>query len=406
MFVDQIPPPPPSHIEQVVEHQYYFENPANIKIKEIAKTFRIDNFTFKTDEEKSAFVNKVHTEVSKLATPFEKHPSIVENIRDFAASTLKLNEQDFDIHALSTDAPNSRDLVYFIQDKTTKNVLYVIKTYPFFSENFMKDVNGTDRLKELKLQHSKGIKVLNIGTTKLEDKSIFMVAYSAAPGEKLSNFTKTAKTAEIPLYQLGKALSELHAKNKSSIQRKHFADKLDAELEKAQRVTPLLQSGLVDYYVAHIKAKIPDYIPSGIVHGDAHFGNFLFDPQSKTLSLIDLGELKQGIPSKDYYNILEHIEALKVDESEKEKMIEAFKKGYSKGGSRIPTQTLIDLLSLSNQLQVLGAHEWIDYYPPDTQKIVRAIIKRNYENLQNTLEKFYGPNDTNKDGSCCFINSR
>jgi Ser/Thr protein kinase RdoA (MazF antagonist) len=385
---------------------YYVNNDSSVtQVIKSASILHSDQYLSSNSEQKKELVKATNEQILSMVEEYPDEKEFIERVTLFAAKTLKISDSDPHVTPLSKDDPTTRDIVFFVHKEGKKEqIKLIVKTYKSIEENFLKEVDGITLHQTLDLKYSKAVKVLDVASTKLKETSLFMTAFSVAPGEKISDFTSHhTEEAISALKRLGEGLGELHIKEVSYLSKEEFLKIMEANYQKtlvnlefyfnegkdeklkvAYKMVEERKDGLKQY-IEKVKSNLPENIPMGYVHGDAHFGNFLYEVSTDTFSMIDLGGITKGLPTKDYYNILEHIDALKVDDNKKVLFKEAFIEGYINGGGNLPSQELLDGFSLNNHLDTLGTHKWIDYYPGDVQKMVKAIIHRNAQNLFNNL---------------------
>lgn len=371
------------------------------KILATASILHSEEFLLSSAERKKQLADGATQEALSFTVEYPFENELSNTIANFAAKTLQTSNLP-KVKPLSNKDPLSGDSVYFIYTEGKKNLpAIVVKTFKSSEENFLREIDGINIHKEQGLKYSHSVNVLNIATTQMKETTLFMVAFSVAPGETLSKFPGSPDEKNpIPAFtRLGEGLGELHTKNISSITKNDFIAELEEKKKTAlENLEFYLENGKDDdlkeafakigvkrlvTYFEDVTIDLPENIPMGYVHGDAHFGNFLYDTSTNIFSMIDLGTTKQGFPSKDYYNIIEHIDRLK-DESEKNRLKEAFSNGYAHAGGDVPSSELMKGISLKNQLEVFAAHKWIDYYG-DGQAMCKAILHRNIANLLKNL---------------------
>lgn len=296
---------------------------------------------------------------------------IYREIRDFSSSTIQDSILEFidnsfalDIDDLSLKAIElnrnfkARGGVFLLSSNKCSNsptiAVKVVIHQPEVSHNIIKELSGYSLLETSTLKDTFCTFPLAIGKAQVEDLKMFFLALPLAPGWELWKYVDRAQELKLSnperanaFYKVGRSLAQLHMQKSldcaSAPTHVHhiIRNRKRRLMEKLQEVTELVHfPKLSQTLEKFLEQELSRPCTLRLTHGDAHLGNFFFDMQSNTPTIIDpcnthrsinIYDQPAGIASQDIARVVEHIElrtASTISNEEFENMYSAFIQGY------------------------------------------------------------------------------
>lgn len=143
------------------------------------------------------------------------------------------------------------------------------------------------------------------------DKGWGLIVTEFSPLKELAEFTDIT-SIEKAYYLVGKALKEIHSRQKIAATSAKFAEKIkpyDNRMEECfKSLGSRLQSIEVDFLRAIYKNARQRFEKQQgeltFIHGDANAGNFLVDLEKETVVIVDLSTFECGYPGRDAQQVM------------------------------------------------------------------------------------------------------
>lgn len=259
--------------------------------------------------------------------------------------------------------------VYLVKDKDGK-LIGAVKVFPN-NQEFVRDLSSLERLHSPEIQGFRTFKVvkpLSVAMTRGPKGPAGVITYSAAPGRSLHTMlgeirgksgrdrVKALQEMSKAVAQTGRALAELHTKPKGSggkvsksYLKVHWQRARDLTADVARDRDLYRRAGLD---VDELSRRVENAISASsrnpgrkaLLHGDAHPGNFFWDPH-EGVTLIDTTTMHysmtakgrpRGAPERDISNFEQRLAHFGQEFDLKSEEIiplqQAFRKAYQRGG--------------------------------------------------------------------------
>ncbi|GLY37811.1 hypothetical protein Amsp01_038350 [Amycolatopsis sp. NBRC 101858] len=249
-------------------------------------------------------------------------------------------------------------------------LLGVLKLFPS-REEFAMELSALARLGRVRIVGGRAVAALGVARTSRRRTAAGLVVSSAAGGRDVEGMMKeTDATPSGPerrrlfgqlkaaVAGIGRTLAQLHTRPggsggpvASAYLRRHLDDMADRRTKLTGLRTQLAHAGIdVGALQARIDALIAGFRahPGGaaLVHGDAHPGNYFFDPASGVTTIIDVTTLHLsidargnpiGAPSRDVgvfaQQVAHYSVALKLTRAEVATLQSVFRRAYAAAGA-------------------------------------------------------------------------
>lgn len=308
-------------------------------------------------------------------------------IEKFAQSILKIEDAKITKNSQNDLVEGGRLAdIFFIQSPSIKNTLIVKRYSKEIGQTWewKKEKEAYDYLKKKNFKHLKTAQLIKAE----EDDEYLYLVLSKAEGISLNQLLKKRQT--LPFWQkhaydkkivkalenCAKSFHELHFQTGKN-QTKSIAENSAAPEMLLSRVYPYIKNKkLVEKNFHQLRKKVLDKpLKFGTTHGDLHLGNIFFDPDSETVTLIDLSTLsfqsyragKTPI-AEEIANFLVHFAAIgnsyDYTDAEIRYYLNAFKKAYPNYElmkEEISYFKLLTLLRLIELCQDGSKNQVIDY---------------------------------------------
>lgn len=266
---------------------------------------------------------------------------VPEGIGRFVQETLEINLDEVVIERYLNPGDVSEgitgDPIFFVR-RRGGGLVAVVKSFMVTPQNlgeFSLELNALCLLKSLDLRESETVSVLALGRLCCQERNYALLAMSAAPGISVTRHFKGVGVAEPgrargdqmallrkAVAALARASAELHVVhgigageiapvfwNTDDLWFGRFLD----EVERNPELMEFSPETLREFY-SELQGGVRQHRHSaGFVHSDANTGNYLYDVESDTLTIIDTGRLcrsvgtasePKGPPAHDYVWIL------------------------------------------------------------------------------------------------------
>jgi Ser/Thr protein kinase RdoA (MazF antagonist) len=347
------------------------------------------------------------------AAPWTDHITLYPKEAIYQAETLEQAVHNYaNAHQLrerSLHQGLSGNLVYtLLQEETPK---CIVKSYATTDE-LMKDLWSQIAANRLQLKLFQVPKVLEVTKVKVLDREYYLFIQEYVPGQilwpLLDPLSRSAKDEQAfnhaahVMELLGQSLREFH--DKSTWKRDqlspplvdglHWATHKGIEVLKKYPelgVEPADLQKALEYLHKKIEKKS---FPWSYLHMDPHLGNFLYDPTTDKLAMIDMGEGSQlidwqfrgmGTPIYDFIRVQGHIrsQAFRIEEEVIEGLVDAFNRGY---GNPVWGEEEYFYFFIIDTLESLI---WYDTPNVHVKKEIKEIVKMSIENRMKRINQWF-----------------
>jgi hypothetical protein len=236
----------------------------------------------------------------------------------------------------------------------------IVKVYSVASGQIIKDMWGQKAATELDLEYACIPKMLDLAKIQVLEQEYFLFVQECVSGISIwSLLFKLRQTSETKekiqarnhatriLSSIGRGLREYHMKSTKchAPLSSALANYLDVTTKAGLKFLDEhpefnINSAELEKKIKRLRKQLDTQgIDWSFVHGDTHFGNFLYDIDTDTLSIFDLGEGANfadscfrgtGVPMFDYIKIEEgiRVQAPNIGDEEVQNLLNAFSESY------------------------------------------------------------------------------
>jgi Phosphotransferase enzyme family len=229
--------------------------------------------------------------------------------------------------------------VYFVHDRQGK-LVSVVKAFPILGhemKGFIEQLSASDLLSQLGLRESTYAESVMLGSARRGDRRYALIALEPAEGRELrslvadvgqaeeSSFERQIAFAQLvrAMTKVGRALAELHVAGGSleatpghgyTNLENHVLRKMEEAIRDGEPEVKRVDLDRLQLLFQSLgESAWSDRGLIGFVHGDAHPGNFFYDPATDRLTMIDIDGLHKSVGALlepkapvgfDYYRFL------------------------------------------------------------------------------------------------------
>ena len=371
---------------------------------------------------------EIAKQIESMLTDYTKNNNFNKTIINFLDKTLglKITEQQIEKIPEGPAGGFSGNLIFFINNAYKKHIL-VIKVFkdPYNIESFggfIMEVSAFDIASKLPHKELNCISIKSVGKCVIDNKNFAITALSLASGinlhdyiiqiipcpqesaKRIDTFNKVQKS----IYKLGKALAELHNAHISPKAVLHPAFKKYI-LESYRKMLKRLQKDNHGINVLRFKTCFNSLLDKvekqkvvrSFAYGDAHLGNFLYEPKTDTMTIIDLASLhlsadRNGNPistaALDYSRIPDTFSIYTrfgLTQNESDALMKAFRKGYQDNNGTVPTQLEMTFFKLFNDVWLTGfLLKQIEKKSAFVNEGFKKVTEYNIEQIKKTIENY------------------
>lgn len=292
-------------ISQEATHCYAPEIQCDLltsSIQKAIRTRRSSEIDRLSKERGSSEENQLAHEMTSIVPDYSYQNKHEESIWDFIAFNTGVAPTLFCV------APNrmkTREFVFF-----DRNNRLAIKVFPQIPEHYFKivhELSGHEAFKNLGLEKSKIVEFSMLGKYRVDGIDYLMLGMSLAEGVEARKIIEqiylnqeqdkldSINQAKIMLRRLGEAIAEVHVKNaiktepsdthKEAVQ--NFYSSEYHKLMESQELSDKQKEILAQKFQELVSQYGIGPVYFAAYHGDAHLGNFLYEPFSECISIID-----------------------------------------------------------------------------------------------------------------------
>lgn len=265
----------------------------------------LDNSHGNKLERSSEIEKQLYNEIVDRAPDFTMGTSHIDSIAHFLQSQLGASPEQLQI--VDENRVTRREFV--ILDKKNKLVVKVFPMIPGSEFKLIHEISGNAAFRSLNLEQSKTVKFLAIGKYTYEQSPYIMLAMELAEGDTIKKSLvknwnqyleeqdeQALASSKDLLYKLGQSIGEVHLKGSKIAPlnyeyqfavKEYYKKLIDDQLlqyEQNGGEHTFLFRELFTQLLERYGSSTQYFAP---YHGDAHLENFLYDPLTNTITIID-----------------------------------------------------------------------------------------------------------------------
>jgi|GEM_PF-2392738 hypothetical protein len=371
---------------------------------------------------------EIAKQIESTLPDYTKDNDINKTIIHFLDKTLEIKITDQQIQQVPAGPAGgfSGNLIFFINDKNKKPFL-VVKIFkdPYNAESFggfVMEASAFDIASTFPNKELNCISIKSVGKCTIDTKDFAIMALSLAPGINLHDYIiqiipcpqesalriETFNKVQKSMYKFGKALAELHTTHIGSKNTLHPAFKkyilksYRKMLKRLQKDNPGINISRFKTCFNSLLDKVENQkVVRSFAYGDAHLGNFLYEPQTGTMTIIDLASLhlsadRNGNPistaALDYSRIPDTFSIYTrfgLTQNESDTLMKAFRKGYQDNNGTVPTQLEMTFFKLFNDVWLTGfLLKQIEKKSAFVDEGFKKVTEYNIEQIKKTIENY------------------
>lgn len=240
----------------------------------------------------------------------EASEQLLALVPDYTAENLSGSIACF-IEALCGSPPETLEELKTDKVYASRSQKVVVKVYAPKGEGrglyqFVREISGQKALEDLELTSGSVVKILSAGKCTLYGQDHFLLALSLAPGKEVKQFinpifTDSDKESAIAqcqkvLHRLGEVLAEMHLRKAvtfntspelAAYARREIALSIHKSLREYKKNGGILVEKIRRVFEEKLAQTQPDRLTVAQGHGDSHLNNFLYDPATDQITIID-----------------------------------------------------------------------------------------------------------------------